>query len=511
MTNFTANKTALTASYAGAPSGAGSAGGFLLRPDVPMIKPVKLHANVGACLDIPTGSFVKGRHGESLLKGGVPAFFGIAGKANNFKSTILAWMLLTAIRRLTFHASSLSWYDTEVNVELYRLATLASYIEGYEEFTEENGTVFDRGVWVFTDKGNMSGNKWVAALQDFLQSKLKAARSVTRSSPFLDLDGKTLIEMLAPTASAVDTISEFESDDVMAMREKTEIGQKEGNTINMRQGLGKDRFIRETPGMCARGFHFMGMAAQWGEEKPDIGAGPMSGPKPKKMNTLRQGEKIRGVPDSFLYLPLHVWMVDGSSMLRDDDFYPLEPDDMSSESMDLWRCPMKMLRSKTGMSGFTVDVIVSQKRGVDPSMTEFYYISKTHKRYGIEGAGQYYTLDLLPDTEKLQRTTIRKALHANPALRRAVNLTSEICQIGEYYPGLKGRVPPLKDLRAKLIADGYDWNTLINTRGWWTLDNDHQGEHFLSSMDLIEMYHGDYVPFWLEADKKTVRKEFVRK
>jgi hypothetical protein len=149
-------------------------------------------------------------------------------------------MLLTAIRRLTFHASSLSWYDTEVNVELYRLATLASYIEGYEEFTEENGTVFDRGVWVFTDKGNMSGNKWVAALQDFLQSKLKAARSVTRSSPFLDLDGKTLIEMLAPTASAVDTISEFESDDVMAMREKTEIGQKEGNTINMRQGLGKD-------------------------------------------------------------------------------------------------------------------------------------------------------------------------------------------------------------------------------------------------------------------------------
>jgi hypothetical protein len=204
-------------------------------------------------------------------------------------------------------------------------------------------------------------------------------------------------------------------------------------------------------------------------------------------------------------------MVDGSSMLRDDDFYPLEPDDMSSESMDLWRCPMKMLRSKTGMSGFTVDVIVSQKRGVDPSMTEFYYISKTHKRYGIEGAGQYYTLDLLPDTEKLQRTTIRKALHANPALRRAVNLTSEICQIGEYYPGLKGRVPPLKDLRAKLIADGYDWNTLINTRGWWTLDNDHQGEHFLSSMDLIEMYHGDYVPFWLEADKKTVRKEFVRK
>lgn len=483
---------------------------MILRPDVPMIKPVKLHANVGACIDIPTGVFVKGKYGENLLKGGVPAFFGVSGKANNFKSTILAWMLLTALYRLTKHAASLSWYDTEVNVELLRLAFLASQIEGYEKFTEENGTVFDAGLWVFSDKGNMHGNKWVSALQDFLASKIKAAKSITKRSPFLDLDG-SFIEMLTPTASAVDSISEFESEDVIAMRDKTEIGQKEGNTINMRQGLGKDRFIRETPSMTARGFHFMGMAAQWGEEKPDISAGPMSGPKPKKMNTLRQGEKIRGVPDSFLYLPLHVWLIDGSSVLKDDDFYPLEDDAMTSENMDLYRCPMKMLRSKTGMSGFTVDVLVSQKRGVDPSMTEFFNVAKTHKRFGMEGAGQFFTFDLLPDTEKLQRTTIRKNLHRNPQLRRAVNLTSEICQIGEFYPAQKNRIPPLKDLREKLIADGYDWNTLINTRGWWTFDNETQEVPFLSSMDLIDMFHGDYVPYWLEADKKTRRKEFMPK
>ena len=160
---------------------------MILRPDVPMIKPVKLHANVGACIDIPTGVFVKGKYGENLLKGGVPAFFGVSGKANNFRSTILAWMLLTALYRLTKHSASLSWYDTEVNVELMRLAFLASQIEGYEKFTEENGTVFDAGLWVFSDKGNMHGNKWVSALQDFLASKIKAAKSITKRSPFLDL------------------------------------------------------------------------------------------------------------------------------------------------------------------------------------------------------------------------------------------------------------------------------------------------------------------------------------
>jgi hypothetical protein len=278
----------------------------------------------------------------------------------------------------------------------------------------------------------------------------------------------------------------------------------------MRQGLGKDRFIRETPAMTSRGFHFIGMAAQWGEEKPDIGTGPMSGPKPKKMNTLRQGEKIRGVPDSFLYLPLHVWLIDGSQILRDDDFYPLENDVMDSENMDLYRCPMKMLRSKTGMSGFSVDILVSQKRGVDPSMTEFFNVAKNKKRFGMEGAGQYFTFNLYND-DKLQRTTIRKALHRDPSLRRVVNLTSEISQIGEFYSAQKDRIPDLKDLKAKLISDGYDWDTLLNTRGWWTFENEYQQVPFLSSMDLIDMYHGDYTPYWLEADKKTRRKEFMPK
>lgn len=82
-------------------------------------------------------------------------------------------MLLVALYRLTKHAASLSWYDTEVNVELMRLAYLASQIEGYEDFTEENGTVFDKGLWVFSDKANMSGNKWVGALQDFWATNSK--------------------------------------------------------------------------------------------------------------------------------------------------------------------------------------------------------------------------------------------------------------------------------------------------------------------------------------------------
>ena len=476
---------------------------MILRPNVPMISPVKPHCNLGGTFDIPTGTFIKGAYGESLLKGGLPTFFALAGKANNFKSTIMAWMLLTMLYRLTNHASSLSWYDTEKNVELYRMASLAQRIAGYEDIYD----IFERGLWVFTDSQKMPGNKWVAALQDFLADKLKNEKSFLRRSPFLDLD-KTNIMMMTPTASAVDTISEFESEDVLAMREKTEIGQKEGNTIYMRQGLGKDRLIREAPDMALRGVHFMGFCAQWGEEKPDIGAGPMTPPKPKKMNAIPQGQKIRGVPDSFLYLPLHLWQLDGSKLLKDDDFYPLEDYEMASENADLWLTPMKMLRSKTGQSNIQLNIMVSQSRGVDVPLTEFYHIARTNKRWGMEGGGQYFTFDLDAEAKKYQRTTIRKELHRNPELARIVNLTSELCQIGETYPMHRGRIPPLKELREKLTGQGYDWGTLLGTRGWWTFDNDKHHVPFLSSMDLLNMYHGEYEPYWLESDKKTIRKEF---
>lgn len=475
---------------------------MILRPNVPMIKPVKMQANLGACLDICTGIFLKGKYGESLLKGGLPTFFTLAGKANNFKSTIMAWMLLTALYRLTNHQSSLSWYDTESNVELFRIAALARHIFGYE-----NRDVFNEGLWIFTDPEGMPGNKWVAELQDFLALKLKNARSLMQTSPFLDLQGN-FIEMMMPTGSAVDTISEFISEDVLAIREKTEIGQKEANMIYMRQGLGKDRLIREAPEMAIRGSHFFGMCAQWGEDKADLNAGPMAPPKPKKMNSIPQGQKVRGVPDSFLYLPLHLWALDGSKQLKDDDFYPLEDSDMSSEASDLWLTPMKMLRSKTGPSLFTQHVIVSQKRGVDPALTEFYHIAKTNKRWGMEGGGQFFTFNLDDTQQKYQRTTIRKALHADERLRRIMNLTSEMCQIGEFYPAEKSRIPPLTELRAKLTSDGYDWDTLLKTRGWWTFNNDKHKIPFLSSMDMVNMFHNDYEPFWLEKDKKTIRKEF---
>ncbi len=484
---------------------------MILRPDTPMIHPTKLHCNVGACLDIPTGKFKKGKYGENVFAGGVPLLFGITGKSNNFKSTVLMYMLLTVLYRLSNNLASLSWYDTEVNVDLMRLAYIAAQIEGFEQFGDEANNIFLSGMWVFSDKSNISGNKWIDKIQVFVSDKIKAVRSLLKESPFLDLDGKTPIRWMTPTASGLDSITEFETDDVLAMRDKTEIGDSKANTINLRQGLGKDRLTRELPSLTARGAHFFGSCAQYGKLK-EMADGPT--PPRKVMNTMRQDEKIRGIPESYLFLTLHLWLIDGSELLMSDDKqnaeYPLE-DDSISEATDLYKCPMKMLRSKTGPAGFTVPVIVSQKRGVQPSLTEYYNIQKVNKQYGMTATGGHvFELDINPGTN-MRRTTVRKVIQEDAKTRRALNLTSEICQIENYHEGMKGNVPPMKDIYSKLKADGYNWDVLLNTRGWWTFDNDKQKVPFLSSQDLIDMYNNEYEPYWLEKDKQSIRKEFVVK
>jgi hypothetical protein len=49
---------------------------------------------------------------------------------------------------------------------------------------------------------------------------------------------------------------------------------------------------------------------------------------------------------------------------------------------------------------------------------------------------------------------------------------------------------------------------LNRTRGWWKTYNENHPLLPLSTKDLLNMAKGRYHPFWLEADKQTIKKEF---
>lgn len=54
-----------------------------------------------------------------------------------------------------------------------------------------------------------------------------------------------------------------------------------------------------------------------------------------------------------------------------------------------------------------------------------------------------------------------------------------------------------EELRVGLEKKGYKWDVLLNTRGFWTFEEDKHPLPFLSTMDLLRMYHDEYHPYWL--------------
>ena len=333
-----------------------------------------------------------------------------------------------------------------------------------------------------------------------MANKLKEIKSITLETPFLGRDKITLQKMLVPTFSEIDSLSEFETADSVTTKDKHELGESGRNTMFMRQGLNKAQLLMDLPTLAGQHNHYILMTAHVGKDI-QMATGPIHAPPVRKLSGLKNGDKIKGVSDRFFFLTNNFWHSYNVSPLINQSTktpeYPIDSDDNSIQSYDLNLVSLRQLRSKSGPSGNTVELVVSQSDGVLASLTEFHYI-KDMDRFGLSGTLQNYCLDILPNT-KLSRTTIRSKIDNDPLLKRAINITSELCQMRELWRHLDKDLlcTPLA-LYNDLIKLGYDWNVLLNTRGWWTLENDKQMVPFLSTMDLLNMRIGTYNPYWLK-------------
>lgn len=479
-----------------------------IRPEFISSQSVKPLINVGALLDIPTGSFVKGKYGESILNGGLGSLTAVVGIGNNFKSTLLHYMMLSAAERIqTARETSLLTYDTEINIHENHLI---AFLRRFPLLSSLNVTA--TGQWTITDKTVYQANEWFEILKNFLKTKKENANKISFESPFLERDGITLIPLIVPTFTEVDSLSAFETADVAEIRDKNELGDAGGNTMYMRQGLAKMSFLLQIPALIGRTSHYMLMTAHVGKEI-QMASGPFAPQPTKVLQHLKHGDKVKGVSSQFFYLMSNCWQAYNSSVLLNQGTrgpeYPRNPTDNRTDDVDLNIVSIRQLRSKSGPSGCVIDIVVSQSEGVLPELTEFHYI-KNKDRFGISGTQQHYALDLLPE-EKLSRTTIRSKIAANPLLCRALNITAELCQIHQLWRHLDPAfLCTPKELYENLKQQGYDWNLLLKTRGWWTLENDKQNVPYLSTMDLLRMAAKTkpltveglpYFPYWMNDDK----------
>lgn len=466
---------------------------FASKPAFTPIDAYKVLYNVGCLMDLPTGFYVKGMRGENIVNGGLGSLVAIVGKPNVFKSTIAHYMTLSAASKIAASGYSpyINTYDTEMNIHPDRMRYFA------KQFPEFGSTdLIDEGIWNITDSTKHLGNEWFKVLKDFLRGeKIKNAKKYTMTTPFLGRDGKP-IETMFPTFGEVDSLSKFVTADVEEMQNKNQIGDSGGNTIFMRAGLAKARLIMELPVLCNGAAHYTVATAHVGQENT-MGV-PQHQQPTKKLQHMRQGEKIKGAPDDFFFLTNSLWQAVSSTLCivkeTKADLYPRTRAQADEVTTDLNVVTLKLLRNKSGPSGYSVPIIVSQTEGVLPTLTEFHFI-KENDRFGLDGNNTSYRLTLYPKTT-LMRTTVRECIDADPLLRRAIKITADLLQIKELYKELPLKVPPLQELYDKLEKQ-YGWDKLLNTRDYWTFDQYENKVPFLSTLDILEMYYDRYTPYFL--------------
>jgi len=442
--------------------------------------------NVGFPFDCMSGTYVEGIHGEMISLGGFWPTIGVAGPGNVNKSTVMHHFTLALLNNyLQAQGSS---YDTEASASPSRWHGLAARFEniGGLDLIEE-GRLF------LTDCTEMYGDDWFEQLKKLVADKIKGKKGLMLTTPYRNKDGSP-IEMMVPTPHELDSLSMFVTNSVQEINDKANVGDSGRNVVAMRSAGAKSQMLMEIPTLTTQGNIPMAFSAHVGKEiKIDAYA-----PSAKNLTFLKNGTKFKDVPEKFTFLMNTVYLIFSVEIMKHKEGgpeYPTDSDDKFKGDTDLQKIHVTTIRNKGMVSGIPFTVVISQREGVLPELTAL-ELMKESGRFGLAGNALTFQLDLLPDVN-LSRTTVRNKIDNSYKLRRAFEITGEMIQIFNFHDKLNAnyRCSP-KELYEQLKAKGYDWDRLLETRYYWTFEEQKSDREFLSTMDLLRMRAGEYHPWW---------------
>lgn len=455
--------------------------------------PVKILYNVGATLDLSTGGYIPGMKGDMILCGGLAPINGITGPGNSFKSALMHFIIMTVLDRYK-EAMGIE-YDTEGTLTLQRLIAIAA-----ECAPDLVPLLTEMSKFILTDMTQYDGGEFFTLAKELLETRSKGKEKKIET-PFLDPITNKPISCYAPLVIGIDSYSLFQSKSVQAMQDN-EIGDKSRNMEYMRDGAAKTAMLMELPTLAAKSGSNWIMSAHLGE-RPQMD--PMQ-PLRKQLAYLKANLKLKNVPEKFMFLTNNLWYMENAGPLLDDQKgpkYPRNPSDNMKGDTDLMVIRIINLRPKSGPAGVPLHLVVSQRDGILRDMTHFYYIKEVNKDYGFGGHNRGYFLNIYPELT-MARTQVRKNISTDPKFRRALEITSELCQYFNLNPDIDASLfcTP-EQLYTDIKAMGYDWDILLQTRGYWTFDHYTNPVPPLSTLDLINMRAGIYRPWWYDEFVKS--------
>lgn len=476
--------------------------GFLSSNTAEQAPVVRPRPQIGMGLDIIHGEMARGMKGDIIINGGMPNLAGGTGIGNVGKTALALAIWATISHR--YPNSSSRIMDAELTLGQSRIqnawmhhgapfgVTLLDWMD-YENNPER---------FNFSDRTTISCSEHHNSVRKAVKERVANKKNLVET-PFRDRDGKPMM-YYPPHIEIVDSYSAYTPDQVEATRDKNEAGDSGRNMEAMSNARIKTQMLSELLVDTAKGGVYYYMTAHLGEQHA---LDPYKPPK-EKLSALKAGLKMKDVPEKITFYPGIFWWGYSSRPLLDANGKPFFPDpenDFQNEkkSVDLQEVLLVPLRNKSGTTGDFRSLIMSQTRGIIPSLTDFWNCMQ-HNRFGIMGKDGnpnnliHFYMELYPDCA-LTRQKVEAKADEDHRLMNAIIHTSMMLDVFKYWSHIPGhwKCTPA-ELYRDLKEKGYDWNELLDCRTYWTYDHYTNPVHGISIIDLLRMRVGEYHPWWME-------------
>lgn len=452
-------------------------------------KPYRPQFATNSIFDIMSGRYELGCKGEWILNGGVANIEGFTGPGNSFKTTFALFRMLSVLNH--YPEAKAFFYDTESSASLGRLKDLANNIDPTGKLADSLEE--DQQRFSFTSIEYYNGSEWFDLFKGYLFEKIKGMKPL--ETPFLDIKENKPYSILPPFVGGIDSYSMFQSGAVFKKSEKGSVGESDLNAIAMTNSNAKDQLLAMLPGLTAKANALIFMTAHMGEQ---IVMDQYNAPK-KKLWTVTGNKKMKKVPESFTFLTNNLYEVVGlTPLLNKGDKkpeFPISKDDCVEGDTDLIDVTLKPVRTKYGLTGLPMKFIVSQREGFKPELTNYWFV-KNLDRFGLSDNAVNQRLDLMPDFV-FTRNNIRDVIKQNPRFNRALHILMELCYMKHHWHNIRDDIPTPKELYEGMIKLGYSWDDILDTRSYWTFDQYTNPTKYLSTRDLLDIYHGRKKPYWM--------------
>lgn len=444
--------------------------------------------NTGTLTDYLVGKFIPGVGGCTIMDGGIATTNAVVGPPQAFKSTTNNGLIVNVVAR--YPDAEALIYDTEGSLkDKSRILEMSSLYRDdpikRKKHLEDLGRriiIVNRGHYPMLDDFDEEVKKIYAA-------RKKDLNKYIIETPILDpITGKPM-RIVKPIFIVIDSLSKAKVRVAEEMLEKHGASSSETNTMAMREALAKNRIIGKYPNYAETSGIYFSMTAQLTSKIEMNSYLPPS----KDIQFMRQGEKLKGVGNDFLYLVSTHLEVRSPKVLLDSNKeceYPLPsgitaPTEMNEVTMGVVRC-------KNHGAGLQFKPVLSQTHGYEPDLTNYHYL-RTMNYFGLGTNKIHPRPCLAPDATFTRKTAYAKLLDYKTA--RAVEILAQHCLVQSSWTIHDMCVP--FDLTPEQLADElgkttYGMSEILESRGWWTY-----GAHersYLSLFDILAIIKGSYKP-----------------